>query len=99
MNWQRASIIGMAAGIVIGLTMGLGISSPRQSASAASTGPTLQALEKAVRSNAKEIVRLKRQVRALSKTTGALGRKVQSNRKATSKIATASGVIINFTDN
>ena len=99
MNWQRASIIGMAVGIVIGLAMGLGISSPGQSANAASTGLTLQTLEKAVRKNTGEITRLKRQMSALGKTTRSLGRKVQSNRKATSKIATASGVIVNFTDN
>ncbi len=93
---QGTGVFVLMSVMAIGFAIGIGVSSNHRSASAAST--SVQNLQSAIKKNAKDIANLRRQVESLNRTTYTLGKKVRTNRKATSKIATTSGILIDFTD-
>ena len=95
---RGTGIFVLVTGIAIGFTVGVGVSSPHQSASAKRTSKTIQTLEGAIKRNATDIANLKRQFRLLSGKTAKLGGRVRGNRRATSTIATKSGIRIEFRD-
>lgn len=95
---RGTGIFVLVTGIAVGFTVGVGVSSTHQSASARGTGTATQTLEGAIKRNATDIANLKRQVRLLSGKTAKLGGQVRGNRRATSTIATKSGIRIEFRD-
>ena len=99
MKRHASKILILVAGMATGFAFGLGASSTHHAAFANPTNTVLDQLKADIRKNTVEITKLQRRIQSLSRKTTKLGGQVRGNRRATSVIATRSGIRIEFQDN